>query len=265
MAFRAYIAVAKTALSEAIAYRASLIEWTLFNVFDFAPFMMIWMVALNNKTVQGFDVATIFTYYMGAFLLYTYVYTHVWWGILEDIRNGTLSAHLVRPISYLRSHSVRKISAKLLDIGLTLLVLLPLVIIFRNLLVMPESVTSIAVAFLAATLAITLFMSISYIMAMTAFWFDDAQGVMALFWATDAVLSGTVAPIALLPQWLQTISAWSPFRFFISFPMEIFLERLSTQEIFVGFLHLFGWILAMHIARRVVWSQGLKRYSAVGM
>lgn len=265
MSIRAYRTIAKTALVEAVTYRASLIEWMIFNVFDMAPFMLIWMVTIGNRTVAGYDQAAIFTYYLLAFFFYTYIYSHGWWDIIEDIRNGRLSAHLVRPIPYLRALAVRKLASKLLDDGLALLIVVPIALIFRNLIVIPQHAAQVGVTFLAATLAIFLFISLSRLMAMTAFWLDDAQGIMALFWATDAVLSGSVAPLALLPMWLQNIAHGSPFRFLISFPIECYLGHLSTQQIALGFVQLLSWMLFLHLASRLVWARGVRRYSAVGM
>jgi ABC-2 type transport system permease protein len=45
-----------------------------------------------------------------------------------------------------------------------------------------------------------------------------------------------IAPVAILPEFLQTIANFLPFRYMVGFPVEILTANLSTQQIQIGFL-----------------------------
>ena len=55
-----------------------------------------------------------------------------------------------------------------------------------------------------------------------------------------------------------------PFRYTMSFPVEVLLGRLATAVIIQSITIQWLWVGAMYALCRVVWRKGLRRYSAVG-
>jgi ABC-2 type transport system permease protein len=55
-----------------------------------------------------------------------------------------------------------------------------------------------------------------------------------------------------------------PFRYTMSFPVELLMGRLRLREILLGIAIQWIWVTALYALNRWVWHRGLRRYSAVG-
>ena len=85
-----------------------------------------------------------------------------------------------------------------------------------------------------------------------------------MFFTLTLILSGRIAPIDLLPNWVRLIADALPFRWAVAFPVELFLGRLSTEEIYRGFTFQIAWLLLSFLLLKFIWRSGVKKYSAVG-
>jgi len=91
-----------------------------------------------------------------------------------------------------------------------------------------------------------------------------ANALLTMQDALIFLLAGQVAPITLLPSLLQTISKVLPFRYMLSFPVEILMGQLSATEVWNGFLWQASWLAFAVILFVMLWRMGLKHYTAVG-
>jgi ABC-2 type transport system permease protein len=78
------------------------------------------------------------------------------------------------------------------------------------------------------------------------------------------VLSGYLIPLDLFPAAVQRIALVLPFRFLLSFPVELALGRLSRAHALELLLAQAGYISIALIATHFVWRRGLRRYAAYG-
>ena len=62
---------------------------------------------------------------------------------------------------------------------------------------------------------------------------------------------------------VQTVAALLPFRWMISFPVELLLGNLTPQQTAIGFAAQAAWIALALILLRLVWRAGVRVYSAV--
>jgi len=78
------------------------------------------------------------------------------------------------------------------------------------------------------------------------------------------LLSGIVAPVALLPPLLQMTAKALPFRYMVGFPVEILTQSLPQSEILMGFGVQAAWLALAALLAALLWKTGLRRYSAIG-
>ena len=57
---------------------------------------------------------------------------------------------------------------------------------------------------------------------------------------------------------------YSPFRSMGAFPVELLLGRVPLEQIAPGFLLQIVWLGVGLVVFRLLWSQGIRQYSAVG-
>jgi ABC-2 type transport system permease protein len=77
-------------------------------------------------------------------------------------------------------------------------------------------------------------------------------------------LAGQLSPLSLLPAWLQTAASISPFRWMLSFPVELLLGRVAGTAVYTGLLAQIVWVTLSLLAVRTIWRAGIRRYSAFG-
>ena len=74
----------------------------------------------------------------------------------------------------------------------------------------------------------------------------------------------TAAWLDMMPPWLQSIAATSPFRWMVAFPVELLLGRLNRQQALEGLLHQGFWLLLSFALLHLVWRRAVRNYAAVG-
>jgi ABC-2 type transport system permease protein len=103
-----------------------------------------------------------------------------------------------------------------------------------------------------------------YWLALLSFWASRADALLSLQESLVFLLGGQVAPIALLPAGMQQLAIALPFRYMLSFPVEILVGQTSGKAIWTGLAIQCAWLLLALAICLVLWRAGLKRYSAVG-
>ena len=76
------------------------------------------------------------------------------------------------------------------------------------------------------------------------------------------LLSGRFVPLALFPPELAPLLAAQPWRFTLSFPLEVVTASLSAEQLACGFGLQLAYIAGLAALIRVVWRYGLRSYAA---
>jgi ABC-2 type transport system permease protein len=125
-------------------------------------------------------------------------------------------------------------------------------------------VTGVLAFLPALLLAMVLRFTVEWCVALSAFWLTKVSAINAVFFSLFTFLGGQFAPLAVLPGWMQTLAAWTPFPWSLSFPVEVLLGRRTGSEILLGYAAQLGWIVVAVVVLRLMWSRATRRYSAVG-
>ena len=105
---------------------------------------------------------------------------------------------------------------------------------------------------------------IEWSLALAAFWTTRVNALNQMYFVALLFLCGRMAPLELMPDWVQTLASLLPFRWMVSFPVELFLGRLTVDQALNGFAAQGVWLLLGWGLLGLIWASGVKRYSAVG-
>lgn len=258
-----YQAQLRISLAEQFQYRGAILIWLLGLVLQPVIYLTVWSTVAESSgdSVDGYTSRTFAAYFIVAMLVNHATHTSVMWEFESRVRHGALSALLLRPI-----HPVhRDIAAGLAFKGLTLVAALPvaglLAVAFQPVVTTPPWALATFVPVLA--LAMALRFAVEWTLAMAAFWTTSVTAINRLYFAVF-IFSGYVAPIDLLPEPAKTIAEVLPFRWMLSFPVELAIGRVGPSEALFGVAAQAAWLIAAIVALRIVWRRGIQRYSAVG-
>jgi ABC-2 type transport system permease protein len=225
-------------------------------------YLFIWSAAAGEKTISGLTQDTLTAYYLILILVNQLTYATTNWTVGDNIRYGQISRWLVQPMSPLYHALSSEIAGKVVFMAFSLPFTGLLAIVIH-----PELNISWAhfLLFIPGLLfAWFLRFFWGYWLALLAFWATRADSLLALQDSLIFLIGGHLAPITLLPGWLQSPAKILPFRYMSSFPVEILTGQLSRREIVLGFTIQLFWSLISWLLYRLVWRRGVRHYEAVG-
>jgi ABC-2 type transport system permease protein len=257
--YRVLIAVA---LANLLQYRAVMLLWAAWGIVAPMVSLAVWTAAAQGRSLAGFDRGELAGYF-----LVTMVVSHLTmsWDMevfSYEVRSGRLSPRLLRPMLPVFQAAADNVAYKLY----TAAVLLPIWILIGFLVRPTLHVTAEQTVWLvpAVILASSLTFVWGYCIALVAFWTTNIRAVNQLYWTGMTFLAGRLAPLALLPPVLQAMAGSLPFRWMLSFPVELALGRVPAAQIPAGIALQAVWLAVGIAAFRLIWARGLRRYSAVG-
>jgi ABC-2 type transport system permease protein len=187
------------------------------------------------------------------------------WQIAGDIRDGRLSALLLKPLNYLFYRFTLYVSYRLLYTTIILPGVLLIFIFLRQYIDLPND-PSTWLAFAASTaMAGLIQFLIAYTLAMLAFWLLEISTVVFIVMSFEYFLSGQIFPLDMLPAWLAAAIRWTPFPYELYFPVQIFMGRVSGAALWQGLAIQAGWVIIMYLLAITLWRRGLRKYQAVGV
>jgi ABC-2 type transport system permease protein len=259
-----YWTTARTAVMTQFQYRTANYFYMIGMIAEPVIYLVVWSTI---ATAQGGEVGG---YTPGAFAAYYIVWTLVRnmnivftpYGWEWRIKNGELSAELLRPIHPLHKDIAFFGGWKLVVIVLWLPIAAALVLLFRpTLSPTPLEVLVFAVAIWGAYLIRTMFL---WALGMISFWTTRVSALYELYFAAELLLSGRLVPMSLLPSWAQGLAGWLPFQWTFGFPIEALVGELTPAQLLGGLGMQLFWIVAGLALVQVVWRAGVRRYGAVG-
>ncbi len=259
-----YRAELRISLVLQLQYRVAMIIWMIGLVLEPVIYLTVWTAVASSSggQVGGFTAGDFAAYYI--VLLVVQHFTQIWhmWEYDYVIRQGILSGRLLRPVHPIHNDAAENIAFKLLMLIVVVPSLVVLVIAFQP--VFSTSLWAVLLFVPALLLAGVLAFAVGWAVALAAFWTTRTYAINQMYFVGMFFFAGQLAPLELLPDFFQAIAALLPFRWFVAFPVELLLGRLTPEAALGGLLAQAVWIALSLVLLRVAWRAGIKRYTAMG-
>lgn len=260
-AIKAYPALLRVGFASAVAYRAEFLIW-MFSTNMPLVMLALWAAVARSGPVAGYSPRGFTAYYIVTLLVRLLTGSWVVWEMTMEIRAGTLALRLLRPIHPLLAYSAENLAA----IPMRGLVALPVVAILlwlgRAELTSDWALWAILpLALFGAWLLTFLVMAI---IGTLGLFFESATSLFEAWLGVSAILSGYLIPLDLFPPAVQRVALVLPFRFLLSFPVELLLGRLTRGHALALLSAQYGYAALALLATRLTWRAGLRRYAAYG-
>jgi ABC-2 type transport system permease protein len=182
-------------------------------------------------------------------------------GFLADsIRLGGLSAWLVRPCSTHLNGIANNVGEKVVKLFLLVPLVVLLGIIFRGEIDLPGTAGRWLAFGVSLLMAAAMTYALDVVIGSLAFWFEDVSAVNRLRFLVSRILSGALIPLALFPAMFSGFLDAQPFRFMVSFPLEVLLGNPSSGSYALQV----GWFAVFIGAAVITWRLGLRSYQGAG-
>jgi ABC-2 type transport system permease protein len=245
-------------------YRVQSVLWLLFAIIRPVIFLAAWSAAAEAQggTIGDFETQDFAAYYVCLTLVTQLTLSWVADEFEHEVREGRLSAKLLRPLHPLHYSIAENVVYKFS----TLPMLAPaLVLIAWTFNARFQTEPWHLAAFVPSiVLAAGLRFVSSWCMASLAFWTTRLHSIMHLYDRLTFLFAGQIAPLSLLPGPLANVAYVLPFGYMLWAPCEI-LRGAVTPSTALGMLAAQAiWLGLFWLAFLGIWRLGLRQFSAVG-
>ena len=259
-----YLTTMRTQIQTQFQYRAATYMYTLGMVAEPTIYLVVWttIADAHGGSVEGIGPGQFAAYYIVWTLVRTMNIVFTPFGWEERIREGQLSAQLLRPLHPVHYDLGWFAGHKVPWLVMYLPIAVVLSLIFHPTLD-PRPVE--VVVFLIAIWGAYLIRSLNhFVLGMVTIWTTRASAVFQVWFLAELLLSGRLVPLPLMPQWSQTLAAWLPFKWTFYFPIESLVGSMSTAELVGGLGMQLLWTAIGVLMVAGSWRMSVRRYSAVG-
>ncbi len=250
-----------------IEHRARSFVWLLVSLFNPLLFILFWKGAFQGRTeiAPSWTFSSITTYYFVLTIVASTLMAHIEESVSqEDIEEGGLVRFLLKPYSYFWIKFSSEIHYRLLQGAYGIIVLFIFLKLFSIRLVLATDIFIMLLTIIIMVLAYFLSFIFKMIIGFIAFWTTSIRGVYSLVDIILLIFAGYIMPLELLIRPIDSIAKILPFSYMIYFPVVSIQGKYNPQEL----LHIVGaqviWLMIFLVIYRIVWSNGLKKFSGVG-
>lgn len=261
-AVRAYPSLLRVGFAEAVAYRAEMLVWMLTTTMPLVS-LALWSAVAEAAPVGRFTGARFTSYFLATLVVRQLTGSWLVWEMNQEIRSGTLSRRLLRPVHPLVTYSAENLAALPLRAALALpIALLTLFVVEPGALpTSPLQIAEFCLSLLGAWLINFFTMAM---MGTLAFFFESSTAVFEVWLVAFMLLSGYLVPLELFPPWLRSAAAALPFRYTLAFPVEVLTGMLDARGILRDLGVQWAFVAGSAGAALLGWRAGLKRFAAFG-
>ncbi|MFG3345593.1 ABC transporter permease [Streptomyces sp. NPDC048018] len=183
--------------------------------------------------------------------------------LIERIRTGDIAVDLYRPAdlqTWWFSANLGRSAYQLLGRGVLPMVFGALVFDVT----LPTSPWTWPAFLLAVTLGSIVSFAIWYLVAMSAFWLLDGQGVVQVAWLGGLFFSGMLLPLGVFPGALGEVARTLPWASMLQVPADVYLERYEGWALVRAYAFQGGWAVALLAAGRAAQAAATRKVVVQG-
>jgi ABC-2 type transport system permease protein len=259
---RAVPTLLRVGVAETVAYRGEFLVWILTTTL---PLVMLglWTSVAEEAPFRGYTSAAFVAYYLSNLIVRNLTGSWVAWQVSEEIRLGSMSMRLLRPLHPYIAFAVSHLAA----VPFRSVVALPVAVILlvsSGASVLTTEPLQLALIVPALVLAWIITFNVMFMIGSIAFFVTKTMALLNLYFGLFALLSGYLLPIPLLPRAIGWFAEWLPFRYMLSAPIELMTVPLDAAAVARIIAAQAAWAIATLALALGVWRRGVRRFEAVG-
>ncbi len=261
-----YWAVFRISWQKRLEYRFNFFLERLRNIVILLLLYYLWHnLTLASGRFAGYFSPELFTYVFAASLLKSAVFGGQSRTMAQEINNGDFSTYLVKPVNHFLYIFFQELAERSLYLLCAIFEVLIFILLLRPPLFWQSDFKLVGLFLVAVIFALLLYLVLSYLVSLLAFWSREAMGPRFLYEWILEFASGAYFPLNVLSHGFLVFLHFLPFAYLIYFPLSIYLGKLNSGQINQVFLVQLGWIIAAGFLCVWVWHKGLKRYTGEGI
>jgi ABC-2 type transport system permease protein len=250
-----------------LAYKFSTIIYLIGEILVLIVTYYLWkgiFKSSGENIINGFNFSEMVVYVLISYLTAQFAYTDVSYEILSEVKDGSISINLLRPLSYEK----RMFAQGLGNVAYNFIVIVIWGLIGTTIYSFNSNIsltlTQILLYLLSCIFSILISFYYSYIFGLLSFKLNNMWGLSQVMGAVMKLLSGLLIPIVFFPTWAQGIFDLLPFKSMIYTPTMIFMGKLESIEIIKSLGIQVIWIVILSFISKKFWNKLIKDLVILG-
>lgn len=263
-----YIAFFKQCFMTGLQYRAAAVAGMATQYFWGFMYLMIYGAFYSNAaTATNFAFAQLVDY---IWLQQAFLALIMNWyrdnDLFKLITSGNIAYELCRPMDIYRFWYAKLLAKRL---SAALLRFLPIIVCALVIpepyrLHLPANLISFTFFILAMILGCFLMIALNMFVYLLTMKIMSPMGSLLLYSVAADFMSGTVIPLPFMPERLQNILNYLPFRYTADFSFRIYSGHISGQVLYQGFIIQLTWLALSVVLGKLWMNASLKKVAIQG-
>lgn len=261
-----YLTIIKAFWQRALTYRFTVLAYRIGEIMEVFILILMWSAIYGEQElIKGFTLEEMITYVLAGSFFHVVTRNFLEDIVSRDIKDGTLSIYLVKPMGYLSYILTQEIGRISLATILSAISQATVIVFFASTFLWNSDAAYLIVILIMVLLAFAVELLLAYLIGLIAFWTDEVLGLYSTIGRVKKFFSGGYFPLSLLPTFFVEISFFLPFAYSFFIPAQLYLKKISLSDGLWGLLVQVCWIILLYLVIRIVWNRGIKKYEGVGI
>ncbi|MGN1208523.1 MAG: ABC transporter permease [Christensenellales bacterium] len=223
--------------------------------------IFLYSAFMKNGVVNGFSLSQMATYVWLGQAFFVMKYVSIGKNVAEEITSGNVCYKFVRPIKVYDLWYCEHVGEKLAS---TLLRFLPILLVGFLLpqgfnMSIPVSFVAFLLFLLSLSVGLLLNVALSMFAVNLIFKTLSSKGSLGIVSTICGLLGGMYIPLPLLPQGLQNVLNYLPFRFVSDLPFRIYIGNVPTNEALIYIAISLAWLFVLVLFGKLLMKRALKK------
>lgn len=261
-----YLTLINTTWQRALTYRFTVFAYRIGEMLEIIVLIFMWSAIYSDQQlIKGYTLQEMITYILIGNLINVAVRNWLSESVSRDIKNGTLSTFLTKPIEYINYMFFREVGRISVAFIMSIISQMIIILFFLDKIILRFDFLCLLLIMAMIILAFITEWLISYLIGLIAFWTDEVDGIQATASRLRKFFAGGYFPLSLLPTVFVNISFALPFAYSFFVPTQLYLGKIDLATGVKGIAIQIIWIFLLLLIVKTVWKKGLKKYEGVGI
>lgn len=261
-----YLEILKISFKAQIIYRMDVLFQLLFGVTKIIFASVVWGVIFGSRSeVAGFTLNTMLSYYIVSSFLSCMDLSDITGNEMTwRIRDGTFSKYMVVPARVFGYFGAQTAGKAAFYLSFNLIGAVVWVVLFQIRFAITADALLVIGALLMAALGLVFMLQLNYFLGILTFKFQDVWMFMMIKNNIVQFVTGSLIPLALLPQPVIDAMRLLPFYYVTYLPSMLLIGR-NGEELLSGLITIAVWVAAFVPLNMLTYNHLRKRYEGVGI
>lgn len=261
-----YKEIAVIYLKTQLFWRSDAIFSMIFTISKIIFAYLLWGIIFEGKeTISGFTFQSMLTYYIiSSFLFQIEMSGKISEEISTRIRNGTFSKYIVIPINIERYFLAMEAGTVIFQAAFVFIAAVAGILIFRIQLVFTENPWIVLCSVVMVILGMLFMAQFNYYLGLLTLKYQEISTFLMIKNNLAALITGTIIPLALLPETVIDAMKVFPF-YYVTYLPSMLLTGRCEEEALKGLLILGGWCIFMELLIKNTYERYRRKFDGVGI